>query len=98
MKPYIFRIPDNYDLKKSFKMFDDNKIILDKPIDHGVFERVSSDIYPIEEDPYWGKVHSRVAACVDKLMKYMGLKYIADTCGGIQALEIVTDKIVNKEK
>lgn len=97
MKTYIFRIPDGYDLKTSFKMFDGNKIILDKPVDHKTFERVTSEITLIEDDPYWGKVHKRVAACTEKLMKYKGLSYVADTCGGIQALEIMTDKIVNDE-
>ena len=98
MKTYIFKIPDDYDLHTSFKMFENNKIVLDKMVDHGIFERIYSDIYPIEEDPYWSKVHSRVASCVNKLVEYMGLEHIVDTCGGIQALEIVTDKIVNKEK
>lgn len=97
MKTYIFRIPDSYDLRTSFKMFDSNKIILDKPVDHGIFERVTSEIIPIEDDPYWGKVHKRVAACTEKLMKYKGLSYVADTCGGVQALEIMTDRIVNGE-
>ena len=91
-KTYIFRIPDNYDLKECFKMFDKNKIILEKP-----FERVTSQITLIEDDPYWGKVHERVAACTEKLMKYKGLSYVVDTCGGIQALEIMTDRIVNGE-
>ena len=98
MKTYIFRIPDKYDLKESFKMFDGNSIILDKPIDHGVFERVTSDIIPIEEDTYYGSIHQRIADCTNKLMKYCGLSYVADTCGGIQALEIVTDRIINEEK
>jgi len=97
MKTYIFRIPDGYDLGTSFKMFDGNKIILDKPVDHGIFERVTSEITLIEDDPYCGKVHKRVAACTEKLMKYKGLSYVADTCGGIQALEIMTDRIVNSE-
>lgn len=97
MKTYIFRIPDGYDLKTSFKMFDGNKIILYKPVDYRTFERVTSEITLIEDDPYWGKVHKRVAACNEKLMKYKGLSYVADTCGGIQALEIITDRIVNGE-
>ena len=97
MKTYIFRIPDDYDLKTSFKMFDGNKIMLDKPIDHTTFERVESKITLIEDDPYWGKVHKKVATCTEKLMKYKGLSYVADTCGGIQALEIITDRIVNGE-
>ena len=97
MKTYIFRIPDGYDLKTSFKMFDGNKIILDKSVDHGIFERVVSEVIPIEDDLYYGKVHKRVAACTEKLMKYKGLSYVADTCGGIQALEIITDRIVNGE-
>lgn len=95
MKTYIFRIPDGYNLKTSFKMFDGNKIILDKSVDHGVFERVTSEITLIEDDPYWGKIHKRVADCTEKLMKYKGLSYVAGTCGGIQALEIITDRIVN---
>lgn len=95
MKTYIFKIPDDYDLKECFKMFDKNKIILDKTVDHGVFERVTSEIALIEDDPYWGKVHKRIEACTEKLMQYKGLYYIADTCGGIQALEIVIDKIVD---
>ena len=95
MKTYIFRIPDDYDLKTSFKKFDENKIILDKPVDHGIFERAVSEIIPIEDDPYYGKIHSRVAICTDKLTKYAQRSYVADTCGGIQALEIITDRIVN---
>ena len=95
MKTYIFRIPDGYDLKTSFKMFDGNKIILDKPVDHGIFERAVSEVIPIEDDPYYGKIHSRIATCTDKLTKYAKSAYVADTCGGIQALEIITDRIVN---
>ena len=97
MKTYIFKIPDDYDLKECFKMFDKNKIIFDKTVDHGVFERVTSEITLIEDDPYWGKVHKRIAACTEKLMKYKGLYYVADACGSIQTLEIMTDRIVNGE-
>lgn len=50
MKTYIFNIPDNWNLKNCFVKLDNNTIILDKPIDHGIYERIMCDIYEINDE------------------------------------------------
>ena len=50
MKTYVFNLPDGYDLSKCFVMFDKGKIIVDKPVDHLMFERVTSEIKELKED------------------------------------------------
>lgn len=53
-KKILFNIPVGWDINKCFVKIKDNKIIMDKPVDHCIFNRCTSplldgDNYLIEE-------------------------------------------------
>jgi len=42
-KKLSFNIPAEWDIKKCFIKIEDNKIIIDHPVDHMIFERCESE-------------------------------------------------------
>lgn len=60
-----------------------------------IYEVAKTKIVPMNDDPYYGTLHERIAKCVKDLREHFSLGYIVDPCGGLQALEITARELMN---
>lgn len=95
MKKYVFEVPEDWDLKNCFIKIDKDEIRIDRPVDHCIFEVCKTKITALDDDPYYSTLHDRIGKCVSDLRDHFSLGYIADPCGGIQALEITALELMN---
>lgn len=92
---YMFDVPDNWDLKHCrINIGRNGEVKIEKPVDHCIYSVAESKLVSINDDPYYGTLHKRVADCVSKLREHFSLGYIVDSCGGIQALETTTNELM----
>lgn len=93
---YIFEAPDDWDLKKcSIRIERTGEVKIERPVDHMIYEVAKTKIVPMNDDPYYGTLHERIAKCVKDLREHFSLGYIVVPCGGLQALEITTRELMN---
>lgn len=92
---YILNVPDGWDLDDcNIYVKRNGKVEIEKPIDHLTFNVSKTEFISINDDPYYGTLHQRIANCVEKLRNHFSLGYIVDSCDGIQALEITTRELM----
>lgn len=92
---YMFEVPDDWDLKKCFiKIKRTGEVKIERSVDNMIYEVAKTKILPMNDDPYYGTLHERIAKCVKDLREHFNLGYIVNPCGGIQALEFTTDELM----
>lgn len=94
MKKYLLDVPDDWNISECKVEINKDEVTIIKPVDHWVNQVCNTKLVALDDDPYYGKIHERVADCVHKLRDHFSLGYINDPVGGIQALEVTTRQLL----